>query len=265
MNIIVFSKNRAAQLDLFLRSFNKYVNNSDKYEIKVLYTYSDKEFKKGYNIVLEKYKNVKFILEKDFKTDLMDLIYSLVHTVFFVDDNLFVRDFDFCDQQQFIFESDKNILCRSLRLNYYLTYCYPAKKVITSVPSFDTKGSYYWKSACRDYNYPMSLDGHIFRTQEILPLLKTLKYKNPNTLEGILSQNPINKPKIICYPDSKIINMPINKVQTQNRNICGKIDAAHLNRMFIAGHSIRLEFENIKNIACHLELGIKYDIQKRNF
>ena len=260
MNIIVFSKDRAAQLDLFLRSFYKYVKNANNYEIKILYTFSNNDFKKGYDLILNKYNKVIFVLERDFKKDLLNLILSLNHTVFFVDDDVFIRDFDFYDSQQNIFEKNINILCRSLRLNYYLEWSYAARSHINSVPVFDNNGIFYWKSCDGDYSYPMSLDGHIFRTKQIYPLLETLNYRNPNSLEGILSQNPINLPKMMCYPDSKIINIPVNRVQDNNYNYCGKITAESLNNRFLNGEKLNLNYNNLRNNAVHMELEYSYDV-----
>jgi len=258
VNIIVFSKDRAAQLDLFLRSFYKYVKNAEKYQIKILYTFTNDKFKKGYDILINKnINNVTFRLEKDFKKDLIDLIHLLKHTVFFVDDNIFIRDFSFYDSQQDIFENDKNILCRSLRLNYYLDYCYPARSAIRSTPKFDSDGVFYWKNCECDYGYPMSLDGHIFRTKEILPLLKDLNYRNPNSLEGQFAIHPLDLPEMICYKDSKIVNIPVNRVQTNNFNHCGCISAENLNERFCSGGEIDLSrFDGVKNRSCHVEMEI---------
>jgi hypothetical protein len=258
VNIIIFSKDRAAQLDLFLRSFQSHVKNATNYQIKILYTFSNKEFEKGYNLLISKYINfnILFKLENDFKKDLIEIVYLLKHTVFFVDDNIFIRDFNFYDNQQDIFESDNNILCRSLRLNYYLDYCYSIRSIIKSIPKFDKNGVFYWKNMSSDYGYPMSLDGHIFRTKEILPLLESLEYKNPNSLEGQLTLHPINLPKMICYFDSKIINNPINRVQTNNFNHCGSISAITLNERFLNGKILDLKYDNIKNTACHMELSL---------
>ena len=75
MNIIVFSKDRALQLELFIRSFNKYVKNFNNYTINIIYTYSNSQFEAGYNkLILMNYTNVKFIKEGDFKKDVINCI-----------------------------------------------------------------------------------------------------------------------------------------------------------------------------------------------
>jgi len=260
INIIVFSKDRAFQLDMFLRSFYKYVNNSNNLMIKVLYTYSNNEYKEGYETLIKKIYNqrkIRFKLEKDFKSDLLSMIHDQTYTVFFMDDNIFVRDFSFTstvdDRRQDLMTSNLEILCLSLRLNNYLDYCYPAQLEIKKKPIFDQNNCFEWKDLDPDYGYPMSLDGHIFRTDEILPLLKELNYKNPNSLEGQLALNPIDKPKILCYPNSIIINLAINRVQTNNFNHCGDIDTSKLNKRFLAGERGDIHrFNNIRNTRCHI-------------
>ena len=54
INIIVFSKDRGLQLELFLRSFNTFVKDAEEYPISVLYTHSTEQFKKGYDKVMDK-------------------------------------------------------------------------------------------------------------------------------------------------------------------------------------------------------------------
>ena len=75
MNIIVFSKDRAMQLELFIRSFNKYVKDFDKYIINIIYTYSNDNFKLGYDkLIGMNYPNVNYIKETNFRSDLIRMI-----------------------------------------------------------------------------------------------------------------------------------------------------------------------------------------------
>ena len=48
LNIIVFSRDRACQLELFIRSMKFYFKEFYQYNINVLYTYSNNKFKEGY-------------------------------------------------------------------------------------------------------------------------------------------------------------------------------------------------------------------------
>jgi len=267
MNIIVFSKNRPLQLDLFIRSFNKYVKNSKNYKINILYTTNNIKFEKGYNMVNDRFNNIVMYKEKNFKDDILSLIdKSIVETVFFVDDDIFKDHIDFNDKQKEIFKNNQNILCRSLRLSKHLEKCYSLNMVYTKIPLFQSIENYIlykWIGQQGDYGYPMSLDGHIFRTNDILPLIIQYDFKNPNSMESILSMNPIRKSYIICYEKSKILNNPCNIVQTYNSNIHGNEDINILNNEYLNGNQISMvNIDSINNISCHQE--IKIIFEKKN-
>jgi hypothetical protein len=243
------------QLDLFIRSFHKYVVNAEDYTIDVIAKYTNIGFMKGYEkLILSAPPNVMIYSETNFKNQLMRSIdYSKPYIVFFVDDDVFVRPVDFFDEQMTIFEDfTKDILCRSLRLSPELNYCYPTDKPMKA-PVMDDDNIFRWVGAVQDFGYPMSLDGHIFRTIELMSSLINMKYSNPNSLEGELAGRGLNpKSNMICYNKSIIINNPINKVQDVNNNRHGEVSVEWLNEQYLNGKKIDLEpFDNYNNHACH--------------
>jgi hypothetical protein len=257
INIIVFSKDRALQLELFLRSFRRFVNSPSKCEISILYTYSDDGFKEGYNILMkEQPANVVFYKESNFKQDTIKLIDTeKYYTVFFVDDIVFKEPFNFYDEQMDIFNNNMDIACRSLRLHPHLTYCYAESRDMRQ-PIFGENNIFNWTRETGDYGYPMSQDGHIFRTHQIYWMHVDLDYHAPNTLEGKLHlQRRKMPPKMICYEKSKIINNPMNRVQFASINRCGNISAEYLNNRFLDGYIIDIEpFVGFDNTAVHTEI-----------
>lgn len=253
INIILFSKDRPAQLDLFLSSCKEYA--SDLFPINVLYTYSTEEYKKGYSKVKEYHVDVNFIKEQSFKKDLLSLVKDDPYTVFFVDDIIWK---DYFSIQDLKILNEPHILCTSLRLHPNLNYCYTADVPMTK-PKTYKNGCWYWKMEPipSDYSYPMSVDGNFYRTKDILSLLQNLEYKNPNSLEAILSLNPLPQAKMFCYEESKIVNNPCNKVQTNNTNKFGTISAKFLNSEFLAGKRLDfLPYKGLKNLSCHTELPV---------
>ena len=261
INIIVFSKDRAIQLELFLRSFNRFVANADNFPISILYTHSTDKFKDGYDILMrDKRPYENFIKETDFKQDTISLIKKDVpYTVFFVDDIIFKEPFDFYDNQMDLFVSNKSIACRSLRLHPHLTYCYAESRDMKQ-PIFGKDNVFNWTKETGDYGYPMSQDGHIFRTEHISKLHEELEYHAPNTLEGRLhTRRKILPPLMVCYDKSKIINNPINRVQFASINRCGDISAESLNDKFLEGYVIDIEpFVGFDNITVHTEITPKF-------
>jgi hypothetical protein len=253
INIIIFSKDRACQLELLLRSMKKHWKESFDHRIKVLYTYSDNEYKCGYDILITEYNDVLFKKEAEFKISLLELIDNKKYTVFFVDDDVFKEDFSIKEQEISIFETKKEIICLSLRLHPRLTYCYTLDIEMRKTD----KNIWLWGEYNGDYGYPMSLDGHVFRTKEIKPLLKNLNYYSPNSLESELSNKPINLPYLMCFDQSKIINNPCNIVQNSHKNRHGNTDGETLNKRFILGERIILDnITGIENISCHQEIPI---------
>jgi hypothetical protein len=261
INIVVFSKDRAMQLELFLRSFNNYVKDAERYVIRVLYMASTSEFAQGYEkLCAMPSNNVYFYHESDFKIDVLNLVdVKNPYTVFFVDDDFFKNSFDFFDAQMDIFDWDQRIACRSLRLDRDMRYCYTTQKPMLE-PIFYANNVFNWQISQEDFGYPMSLDGHIFRTAEILPILLELDYQNPNTLEGQLvhKRNKLGE-LMICYDNSIIMNNPINKVQTVNNNLHGNIGAKELNDKFLEGYVIDMAgFGGFKNMSAHQELPLDF-------
>ena len=261
LNIIIFSKDRACQLELLLRSMKEYFKEFYEHKISILYTYSNDNFKLGYEKLFSIHNdsNINYIKEsQNFKNSLLLLLdLNNLHTVFFVDDVVFKNPFTTQCKQFKLFTLNDDILTLSLRLQPNLTYCYAAR-IRMFQPNFESNLSYRWPGASGDYGYPMSLDGHFFRTKEISALSKALSFNNPNSYESALAAYPLNRLKMICFEESVIMNNPINKVQTYNNNVHGNISASFLNDEFLNGSVIDLEdFKGIKNISCHQEVEIK--------
>jgi hypothetical protein len=258
LNIIVFSKDRACQLDLFLRSMQKMLNEFSGYNITILYTSSNKDFEKGYHRLKKEHAdNIHFTNEKHFKEDMLAAINaSHDYTIFFVDDIVWKEPFSINCNEMHILKQDSAILCLSLRLDPGLNYCY-ALDIKMKPPEFDDKNCWQWKGKDGDFGYPMSVDGHIYRTADIYPLLCKLSYQNPNTLEGTLANHPIDRKKMICLKRAPIFNLPINKVQKCYENRHGSISADSLNKLFLSGKRISMEnLIGFNNNACHQEVDV---------
>ena len=90
ISTIIFSKARACQLDFLLTSIME--NDSDIFNLNVLYDYSSNNFKAGYEHLLKKYPSLNWVRENDFQKDTMNLIEKGGDLVcFFVDDNILYK------------------------------------------------------------------------------------------------------------------------------------------------------------------------------
>ena len=128
----------------------------------------------------------------------------------------------------------------------------------TPPPVFKSHWTWGWRGLPGDWGYPMSLDGHIFRTLAIRRRLVSRRYDNPNTLEAQLALKPLRHRTMRCYEHSRVMNLPMNRVQRVFNNRSGEIDPAGLNRAFLKGARIRLEpFDRFVNDSCHQELPLE--------
>ena len=63
INIIIFGRDRGCQLELLIRSMKEFFKEFNECEIKILYTYSNNEYEKGYEKlkIIHTDSNLKFI------------------------------------------------------------------------------------------------------------------------------------------------------------------------------------------------------------
>ncbi len=113
---IVFSKDRAMQLDATLRSFFLHCADPARVVLKVIFTGSSELFLRQYDQLKIEYRGVVFIVQTDSRQDVYDLLgiprsiwgrlalrfgaprYSgRQYVLFLVNDNIFVRDFRLSD------------------------------------------------------------------------------------------------------------------------------------------------------------------------
>jgi len=256
MNIIVFSKNRACQLDLLLESFRG--SKIEAPNKRVFYTFTSDDFKKGYLKVKAKYPEWQFdFQEKEIKDYLLGVLTSGL-TMFLVDDNVFVENCRL-EYKLEMLKREEKVLCISLRLGKNISHDYMADKPMV-VPEISSDGLLKWKGCDACWGYPMSLDGHIFRTEDIIPLIKKIDFNSPNELEWQLSLNPINKEYMICFESPVLTNLAINKVQTWNDNRHGSVPAEFLNAQYLVGKKIDLKDiigQKERFNSTHVEANIK--------
>ena len=261
INGIVFSKDRACQLNLLLSSLEK--NAKNIFEIKVIYTSSNLEFEEGYEKLINQYPEVKWIKESsNFKEDVLNSIQNTEsdYTSFFTDDDIVYRTLNEDDLTSKLKE-DKDAFCFSTRLGLNTNKCYTMKCDNVIKPSFEDEKfiSWDWKIHYMDFGYPLSVDGHIFRTKEILKLTKKVSFENPNTYEAslqIFDNFPRNK--MWSYKHSASVNAPANIVESELKNKEDEereFEIKELNESFLSGEVIELDKIDFSNIVgCHQEL-----------
>ena len=268
LNIIIFSKDRACQLELLLRSLKLFLQNWQSYSVHIIYAYSNSDYQQGYELVKIQYHEFNYLPESqeeinsDFKSKVLECFKNdSSYTMFLVDDLVFKSFVDITDITFQTFVNNSDILCLSLRLSPNIKYCYTTNS-FSPPPSFDENLVWNWQKQSKntDWGYPMSLDGHIFRTSEIYNLILNQSFNNPNTLESQLANHPLSSSQMICYSKSKMVNIPANKVQTiySNRH-ANMIGLNELNQQFLNKNRLSLKpILDIRNISVHQEIPLYF-------
>lgn len=272
MNIIIYSKNRAMQLDACLRSLKKHFKdyNSVKKNVTVIYVASDEAYKQGYDKCSEEHSEVTFRKQTTFRVDTLESIdHDNDYTMFLVDDILFKGDFSVTDDAFKMVRNNDQMLALSLRLSPDKTYCYATDSNMRA-PDWlrRVKGKFAaWRyHGCDgDWGYGLSLDGNVYNTKFIVPMLNRIDFHNPNELEANLNHPQITAgitPLVMCCyeDDSKLFNVPANRVQdTFNNRYEKSYSAKELNDKFLEGKRISLDsISGMRNISVHYPIEYEF-------
>lgn len=264
---IVFSMDRALQLHALLGSYTDLVEDAPK--LKVIYRASSMEHDAAYQEVFREYSGLVEVkrqqTRQEFKALLTDSLSEGVseHVFFLVDDNMFVEPTDLSS-----FASQTSTYCvPSLRMGQNLSRSYTLQRRQV-VPHFCTIESsvdepllaWLWRCGELDWNYPLSLDGHMFNRPEILTLAKVLEFDSPNRLEEQLQKfhSAFSWRLGVCYAKSKLVNIPYNRVQTDINNLHGSVHQEDMLRMWYEGYRIdRKSYYGVVNVSAHQELPLR--------
>ena len=231
----------------------------------VLYQY-DAPHASSLQEIMDSYPFHTYWEQEDFESQVKTFLRDASPFVMFLVDDIVVKahiDFDFISNA---LQENPALLTFSLRLGLHLDYCYPLQ---SSQPL--PNGSVYppglfvwaWPAAKMDWQYPLSVDGHVFRQQQLSAWVTPLKFDKPNRFEEVMQTIPRAHqiPELcICYAHSKIMNMPLNRVQDEYANNCADIEADHLLHRWNEGKALDVDkYARTINHGAHeiLELHFK--------
>jgi len=226
MRTIIFSKDRACQLYALLESIGHFDNEKKFNPLVVIYDSSSAEYDTGYRIVQTHFSSVQFVKQSVFKADVMDqLTRARSEVMFLVDDQImrYPMLFDW-EEVPTLFYQNGNVGSISLRLGNNTTTQYQSGQTIQPPKLSGVGGAFrIWNSfphpTTSNWGYPLSVDGHIFRTADIRGILARLSFDAPNTMEEQMSlQKSYFSPIMACQDESVFVNNPINLVQTTHNN-----------------------------------------------
>lgn len=273
-HVVIVSKDRAAQAELCLVSLIKNANwLFDK--VTLLYVSSTLEFEKGYHLLHKRMVGVyepywlEFRKEMSFKEDILETVNvkEYDYTCFLTDDLIIYRKTKVTINEIETAMETPNVGCITLRLgnNTVIQDQYNGQKCTMpqSVGFIENTPFVYWnwKEIPRftNFAYPLSVDGHIFKTPYIVDVMKNTDFFNPNSLEGNWQKHVESCPKLMCsLPNSIIVNTPLNRVQDTAPNKAGEwfgmsakdMNTKYLNNLVIDLNNI--DFSGVR--GCHQEL-----------
>ncbi len=237
---IIFSKDRPLQLQALLQSMHFHVSGLDGQV--VLYHSSAARYETAYQNLRLKFPTVTFVHETSFRGDLLSLLkrVSTQWIFFLVDDIIFT---DAIDLRTLPTRVPAEAIV-SLRLHPRVTYSY-MMRTPQEPPDFvsitNDMLQFNWRLTGIDWAYPLSVDGHIFDTKEIRFLIGMCNFKAPNSLEASLQifRKCVATTKIgICFQTPKLINFPVNRVQTEFENAAGDADVEKLLQFYSTGAEV---------------------------
>jgi len=265
---VAFSKDRALQLHALITSYLEKVTSP--VPIHILYQTSTPSHRKAYEEVIDIFsnKNISFTKQdsdNSFRSNLISLLQSVLsEKIFFlVDDVLFIEDFDIED----FVKLDTDKFVPTLRMGLNLNKCYTLQKD-QSLPEFipakikdNDKITWQWDQGVYDWSYPLSLDGHFFSSQEIITMIQLIDFSAPNSLEDQLQKfrRFFLFRKGIAYNKSRIVNIPCNKVQNENKNIHGNWHQDFLLEQWQKGYQMDYrQLYGVNNISAHQEISFNF-------
>ena len=143
-----------------------------------------------------------------FKDDLLKALSSdLEYTAMFSQKNILFAKIKEEDIAQVL--SDDDVICFSLRLGENTTYCslfemvnnLHGQEIIGDIMKWD------WSKHYLDFGFPLSINGHIFRTKELFKLIKKVPFTNAHKLEEALQIFEfLPREKMASYKQSVLVS-----------------------------------------------------------
>lgn len=243
---IIFSKDRAAQLDLLLASME--LNLDLIPQVIVIVKATNPVFRAAYDRVFSKHsKVISEVFEEGVTLTFRDCFiraYALSAKAefigFLVDDAVFYRATTIAS----IFDHPKRQLVFCTRLGMNINYNYvqgieQPKPNISIVCGSGNDRLITWKFdlGLGDWARPFALDGNIYKKDIIDPLINLIWFESPNTLECELQNfNYMSKSFFpLAYFKSISFLLPLNRVQDDFSNRAMDFTPDLINQKFLNG------------------------------
>ena len=270
LNIIVFSKNRACQLESLLRSMHDHLVY-DPVSVTVLYRATDERFAAGYEKTLRRHPapGIQWVEETDFHRDLTRRVLSLPPDqliMFLVDDNIVFKKIDL----QFIISQ---FTTRHLFISLRVSRQYRNNDPLPAFQRSDSFLEWKWKILKRrsnNWNYPFSVDGNIYHLIRMQQIMRHIAFAAPNSFESAMHDYRRTRwvrqiKSAIAPAEPVIVNNPLNRVQAEGETWHTNMDIDRINEKYLDGFVL----DNARLYGCtptdaHHDLGLHFTIDKQD-
>ena len=247
VDCIVYTRDRACQVDLLLRSMSEKFLNAGK--VYIVYTYSDDNFKAGYDRLLQEKYNLDcvFIKQTSFQQNVLGTI-SMMSTPYFLglcDDDVFIRETD-CTAILGKLD-EEGVSSISIKHGLDINHSYPDNRLDPN-PEFleqEVFLKWNWRTYVEysAWGYPTCVNSYIYLREYFLKLLEGSVFNFPPDMEGCLNTKKEQfKESIVSFRELKLLNLPVNRIQTHS--LCNPFAVKfaygieYLNRKFLNGDRI---------------------------
>jgi hypothetical protein len=259
--LIIWSKDRPCQLELLLNSISKNYPVFDS--INVVFTYTNKDFLRGYYIVSDLYPSVRFYPEQD-RFGFEYLTKTLVNhpdntAVYFSTDDTVVYRQNLGGSHGINYGE-----CFTLRLgtNTIVQNCHTGE-LQPSLGAYVQEGDVIlWNPHLCDpisnYGYCFGLDMCGYNAIHMQNIFKQISFKNPNQLESWLFKFRDSITVMKSYETSIAVNIPLNNMSGITECMKGTPSLEELNAEFLKGKRIRLsDVMNTVILGAHQEVNLQ--------
>ena len=264
VDLVIFCRDRAAQLELLLRSIYCYAD--DIFNINVVWTYSEPSFGAGFKILLDEFPEINFIHKTNPKdeTKLLFEKFKAEWLCLSTDDMVFYRPIPLPNKDLASILPKYNDEVFSFRYGYNTidqdihrgTKQPPLN--LHSVKDGILRWNPHMYSPTDNYGYALAVDLHVFRSSFILPLLKKAKFYRPNELEGYLQNFRGEISYMSSFEQSVAVNIPCNNLSTLTSVNSNIYSLEYLNQQFLAGKRLDLDFISHQRITgAHANIPLK--------
>jgi hypothetical protein len=261
---LIFSRDRPAQLDLLLRSLERYAPHE---QTRIIWWASD-WYERDEHPLFDGYYDFlpvdQFLMaaEGDFNLVLRRCLMECPDetVTFFCDDDVLYRKLPRTFTHHLHAEMFRNeeLLTFSLRLG-----------VRNAQMPMPQRLPWLWQKLPRhDFGFPASVDGHIFRVSDVLRLIGDDVIEHPTNLETVMAIRAEGmaeeRPYMASFVQQSLVGIPVNRVSTSSGCPAGVIfpqSTLDLNRRWLAGERIVLDdvVDRAAVTGCHHEVQFRWE------